>query len=108
VLEGVNVPELTPTTRLIVAGASAIAATILAFSRGSTLAWSDQVLVVAGRPFERHLAAMASPILGTTHPTTLVRPQARPARPFGRAQLLVSKDAGTEARAWAHLLHGEN
>lgn len=104
----VNVPGLTPTTRLIVAGASAIAATARMFARDSTLAWNDQVLVVAARPFERHLAALAAPILGANHPTNLVRPGDRPASPFGRARPLISDDVDPEARAWAEQLQKES
>lgn len=104
----VTVPDLTATTRLIVAGASAIAATARMFARGPTLAWSDQVLVVAGWPFERHLAALAAPILGANHPTNLVRPGERPARPFGRARPFVSDDVDPESRAWADQLQKED
>jgi hypothetical protein len=104
----VPVPELTPTTRLIVAGASAIAAVARAFAQKPTLAWSDQVLVVAGRPFERQLAALTAPILGSNHPTNVVRPDERPARSFGRARLVVSNDADPKARAWADQLQKED
>ena len=100
----VPVPELTSTTRLIVAGASAIAATARSFAQSSTVAWSDQVLVIAGRPFERHLAALMAPLLGANHPTNIVRPRESPARPFGRALSVVSSDADPEARAWAEQL----
>ena len=101
-------PEATPTNRLIVAGASAIAATAQLFAQSSTLAWSDQVLVVAGRPSERHLAALMAPSLGTNHPTNLVRPGEHPARPFVRARPVVSSDADSEARAWADQLQKED
>lgn len=104
----VPTPELTPTTRLIVAGASAIAATARLFAQQPTLAWSDQVLVVAGRPFERHLATLMAPTLGTNHPTNVVRPGERPARPFGRARPVVSNDADPEASAWADQLQKED
>lgn len=104
----VPVPELTPTTRLIVAGASAIAATARAFAQKPTLAWSDQVLVVAGRPFERQLAALTAPILGSNHPTNVVHPDERPTRSFGRARPVVSNDADPKARAWADRLQKED
>ena len=106
-LESVTIPDLSPTTRLIVAGGSAIASTICAFARGSSLAWGEQVLVVASQPFERHLAAMASPILAADHPTQLMRPREQPGSPFGRAALVISKDADDDARSWATLLRGE-
>ena len=104
----VPAPELTPTTRLIVAGASAIAATARLFAQQPGAAWSDQVLVVAGQSFERHLAALTAPILGANHPTNIVRPGERPTRPFGRSRPVVSADADHEARAWAAQLQKED
>lgn len=57
--------------KLLVVGPSAIAATILAFTTGRDLDWSDQVVVVATPPAHRQLAALSGALLGSTKPTTL-------------------------------------
>lgn len=103
-LEAITVPPLTPTSRVIVAGASAIAATIVAFSAGRDLAWSDQAVVVAAQPAARHLAALASALLGANHPTQLLRPGEPSAGPFKGALLITSQDADADALAWARKL----
>lgn len=95
-----EVGSLDPTLRLAVSGASAIVATILAFAARSDLAWSRQVTVVADRPAERQLAALAAALLDASGGTTILgaaEPEARaePA-PLGRA--LVSDDADETAR----------
>lgn len=101
-VEPFEVGSLDPTVRLAVAGPSAIVAAIEAFAAGSDLAWSRQVTVVADRPGERQLAALAAALLDAGDGTTILG-TAPPADgdepvPFGRA--LVSNDAEEAARAF--------
>lgn len=99
----VEVPVFTPTSRLVVAGPSAMAQVISAFGRGQDLSWAEQVLVVAEKPFARHLAAMAAALLRASGPTRLVAPDERPAQPFPGGRLVVSDD-DPPAAAWARHL----
>lgn len=105
-LEGVDLPPVTSTSRLIVAGPSAIAAVIVAFAPRGELSWADQVLVVADQPLDRQLAGAAAAILGADRPTQVVRPHARPVRGFTGAALVLSKDVGPEILATARMLRG--
>ena len=70
----VDLPPLSATSRLIVAGSSAIVAVARAFARDSGLSWTAQVLVVAKQPRTRHLAGLVAPLLGASGPTRLVAP----------------------------------
>ena len=65
------VGEITTVERLVVAGPSAIAATLRAFAGRADLAWSEQVTVVATPPAHRQLAALATAVLNTTKATNL-------------------------------------
>jgi hypothetical protein len=65
------VGEITTVERLVVAGPSAIAATLRAFAGRTDLAWSEQVTVVATPPAHRQLAALGTAALNTTKPTNL-------------------------------------
>ncbi|MBK8233289.1 MAG: hypothetical protein IPK72_22630 [Candidatus Eisenbacteria bacterium] len=105
-LEVVPLPEVTPTSRLIVAGASAIGAAIEVFARRGELSWDEQVLVVAEAPLDRQLAGMASAILSAGGPTQMVGPTERAQRPFARAELVISKDADAGVRDAAEKIHG--
>jgi len=102
----VEAPVVTPTSRLVVAGMSAIAGMIEVFAPRGDLSWTEQVLVVASRPSERQLSGVASAILSAGGPTQVVRPHERPERSFAQAELVISKDADDEARAAAHLIQG--
>lgn len=71
-LEPVLLPTLTPTSRLLVVGPSAIAAVIEAFAaQSSTLRWSDQVVCIATPPAHRQLASNAAAILRSNRATQL-------------------------------------
>ena len=93
---------IAPSTRLVVAGPSAVAALARAFEGRSELDWADQVAVVASDPGVRQLAAFCAAALNVTKPAILlsaVDPEASPAL-RGRA-LLVSEDADAADAAYA-------
>lgn len=68
-----EVPRWTAGARLLVGGAGAILATVQAFAANADLNWCAQVIVVADRPAERQLGALAAMWLGTTSATVLRR-----------------------------------
>lgn len=68
-LTPVDVGTITATTRRVLAGPSMIAATIVAFARGTDLDWGDQIVVAASTPAARQLAAMAPALLNMGRPT---------------------------------------
>ena len=70
----VPVPDLTPSTRLAVAGASALVAVADAFTRTPGLSWSDQVLAIATSPAHRQLAGLLAIAVGAASRTPVVRP----------------------------------
>ncbi len=70
----VAVPNLSASTCVAVAGASALIAVAEAFQRTSGLSWSDQVLAVATTPANRQLAALLAIVVGSSARTRLVRP----------------------------------
>lgn len=71
-LSPTEVGTVSTVDRLVVAGASAIAATLGAFVGRSDLAWSEQVTVVATPPAHRQLAVFATAVLNGTKPTVVV------------------------------------
>ncbi len=93
-LEAHDVGKIGPTDRLVIAGPSAIAATIEAFAGGTALDWADQVSVIATPPAHRQLAAAATAILGSTRPCRFGP------GPKG-ARVIVSKDVDPADRAAA-------
>ncbi len=105
-LSPVGAPAITPTSRFVVAGASAIATLIFAFAEGEDLAWAEQVLVVAERPAARHLAALASALLRSTGHTLLLRVDEQPHASFAKATLITTDDANANALSWAKTLAG--
>jgi hypothetical protein len=72
----VQLPALTPSTHLIVAGGAALLAVAQAFQGQGSLSWSHQVLAVAVCPEHRQLAALLAIPAGSTGGTRLVRPGA--------------------------------
>lgn len=99
------VPPIHPSTRLVVAGASAIAALAESFDGRTDLDWADQVAIVATDPGTRQLAAFAGAALDATRAAVLLA-ATQSADVRGRA-LLVSDDASSTDRAWArHLTEG--
>lgn len=70
----VVVPQITTSTKLIVAGGAAIIAVTNAFAGNLALSWTDQVVVVADVPAFRQLAGLGAVLLGARGRTALVRP----------------------------------
>jgi len=68
----VVVPPLSPATKLVLAGGSAILAVAEAFAKAPALSWTDQVVVVANDASTRQLAALAAVLLGARGRTILV------------------------------------
>ena len=109
----VEVGDLLPATKVLVAGPSAVAAAFAAFLRREELSWADQVVVAGSSPVERHLGGLAAPLLGSRGPTRLTGPEQARARDQlpGDAvreaglsavdKLVVSEDASAEAREFA-------
>lgn len=84
-----TIDPIGPTDRLVIAGPSAIAAVIQAFSQGRDLDWSDQVTVIATPPAHRHLAAAGAALVNATRSTRIVTADA----PTAGARVVVSSDA---------------
>lgn len=97
-----ELPKLTPTSRAVVGGASAIAAAIATFAESSDLRWTEQIIVVADAPGERQLAASAAVLLNTTAGTVLRASsdhREEGAKPGSRSHSsIVSPDAPDEIR----------
>jgi hypothetical protein len=70
---GVPVPPVTPSTKLVLAGAVAIVSVAKVFAGNKGLSWTDQVVVVADKPSWRQLAGLAAVLLGARGRTALVR-----------------------------------
>jgi len=68
----VQLPELRPTTQLVVAGGAAILAVASAFEGRADLDWARQVTVVADAPAHRQLAGLASVFIGAVKPCEVV------------------------------------
>ena len=110
---GDPVPTVTPSTKLVAAGGSAILAVAKVFAEDRTLSWTDQVAVAANAPKHRQLAGLCAVLLGSRARTVLVRPteDAESAlRSAGFAHLdaaVVSADAESEAAEFARKLVGK-
>lgn len=106
----VPLPSVTPSTKLVVAGATAIVAVAKLFAENKALSWTDQVVVVADKAGWRQLAGLAAVLLGARGRTALVRPtEADRLRALGFAHLdaaVVSPDAEPEAAELARKLGG--
>jgi hypothetical protein len=70
----VRLPTITASTRLAVAGGSALVAVARAFTDRSDLSWSDQVLAVATMPVHRQLAGLLAILTGAAARSRLTRP----------------------------------
>jgi len=107
----VPVPSVTPSTKLAVAGGTAIVSVAKVFAENKTLSWTDQVVVVADKAAWRQLAGLAAVLLGARGRTALVRPtEADKLRALGFAHLdasVVSPDAEPEAAELARKVGGK-
>ncbi len=106
----VALPDLVPSTRLVVAGCHAIRAAAVSFQARSDLSWSAQVVVVADAPVPRQFAGLIAPLLQATEPTRILRPvgdassAVRTAGFRGTVQTLASADASQACRAFLQAL----
>ncbi len=98
------IPPIHPSTRLVVAGPSAIAALAEAFDGRADLDWADQVAIVATDAGTRQLAAFCGAALNVTRPVLLLSANSE-ADLRGRT-LILSDDAPSADRAWAQHLAG--
>jgi hypothetical protein len=109
----VSVPPLTPSTKLVVAGGTAVVSVAKAFSENTALSWTDQVVVLADKPAWRQLAGLAAVVLGARGRTVIVRPGADAegaVRAGGFAHLdaaVVSPDAEREPAELARKVGGK-
>ncbi len=107
-----QVPALTPSTRLGVAGASALVAVADAFLRTPGLSWSDQALAIATTPVDRQLAGLLAIAVGAASRTPIVRPSddlRATLKGAGFAQVdvaVVSSDADGSCAAFARRAAG--
>jgi len=72
----IPIPLLTPSTKLVVAGGTAVVAVAKVFSENAALSWTDQVVVLADKAAWRQLAGLAAVVLGARGRTVIVRPSA--------------------------------
>ncbi len=72
--EEVEIGPLSPATRLLVAGPSALDGCLAQFAEREELSWSDQVVVAAEKPATRHLAGLAGLFVQKRAATRLVPP----------------------------------
>lgn len=106
----VPVPAVTPSTKLVIAGGTAIVSVAKVFAENNSLSWTDQVVVVADKAAWRQLAGLAAVLLGARGRTALVRPtEADKLRALGFAYLdaaVESPDAEPEAAELARKVGG--
>ena len=103
-LTPLELPAIHPSTRLVAAGPSAVAALAEAFDRRPELDWADQVAVVATSPGARQLAAFCGAALNITRPAVLLAANTATEASLSGRTLLLSSDAPAEDRAWASAL----
>ncbi|MCR9166535.1 MAG: hypothetical protein ACE37F_37135 [Nannocystaceae bacterium] len=95
----VPMPNVGPTTKLVLGGLSAVVSAIHLFAQDDALSWPEQVTVVADAPAERQVAAAAAALLNETKPTALRLSDQRTA--VVGATLVLSDDASDEVRTAA-------
>lgn len=70
----VDVPSVSASTRLAVAGGAALIVVAKKFAADQALSWSDQVLAIATSPAHRQLASLLAIFTGSPSRTRLTRP----------------------------------
>ena len=98
-LSPIPLPDVGPTTKLVVAGHGAIVSSIRLFAENDALSWPEQVTVVADDPATRQVVAAATALLNETKPTALRLSDQR--TPVAGATVVLSDDATDEVRAAA-------
>lgn len=108
----VQLPAITASTRLAVAGGTALVAVAREFTERRDLSWSDQVLAIASTPVHRQLAGLLAILTGSPGRTRLARPAddlRAVLRGAGFAQLdvaVVSPDAEADCADFARRAAG--
>jgi hypothetical protein len=97
-LRPVALPKITATTRLLIAGPSAIASVAVAFASGRDLAWADQVRCVASPPAHRQLALLCAALIGAKPTAVLAASEPLPDRGLFDAHV-ASEDADPADRS---------
>ncbi len=109
----VQVPPLTTSTKLLVAGGAALLAVAKTFADNPALSWTDQVVAVGERGAPRQLAGLAAVLVGARARTVIVRPSPDAASALRTAGFphidaaVVSPDAEPEAAAFALRVGGK-
>jgi hypothetical protein len=108
----VPVPPVMPSTKLVVAGGTAIISVGRVFAGNKGLSWTDQVMVVAHKAAWRQLAGLAAVLLGARGRTALCPIEGAESAPrnAGFAHLdaaVVSPDAEPEAAELARKMGGK-
>jgi hypothetical protein len=108
----VQLPAISVSTRLIVAGGAGLVTVAAAFAQRSELSWSDQVLALATSGVHRQLAGLLAIFAGSIGPTRLTRPgddlrAVLKAAGFAQVDLaVVSLDAEPACADFAHRAAG--
>lgn len=97
---------LSPSSRRVVAGPSAVAALARSFEGRAELDWADQVVIVASEPAHRQLAAFCGAALNSTKQVTLLAAGEASAGSLRGRALDVSSDADPRDAAHARSLAG--
>lgn len=110
--KGFELPKISPSSRLVVAGVDATVAVIGRFLADRDLSWADQVVVIADAAMPRQYAAAAIALLDIdlgNRPRPLVSSEEAEerAKELGQGRtMLVSADAEPQAKAAAKRLGG--
>lgn len=106
--------EMTPATRLLLAGPSALASAVTVFAGRSDLRFSEQILVAGDTPAHRQMAGLAAVLLDAGTPTPMIAPPDEEEPDIGQLlrdagfvsidRVLVSADASEGERTFANLV----
>ncbi len=99
----VELPDINPADKLVVAGPAAVVALAERFAGDDRLDWGDQVLCIASPPAHRQIAALATALTGTTQRAALIAAEDEPPKGPTRKRV-VSDDASEDDSAVARSL----
>jgi len=100
-VEDVDHQPVSPSTRIVVAGASAIAKLAQSFEGRTDLDWGDQVAVVASDPGTRQLAAFCGAALNVTNTTPILLAAEQDGPSLAGYEPFIGPDAAPADAAWA-------
>ncbi len=104
-LQPVDVGRVSASTKLLLAGPSAVASAMAHFSKVAGLSWSDQVLCIATPYGHRQLALLSGALLNADGPARLASAERASELPAAN-RVLVSDDAAPEDAAAARKRKG--